>query len=363
MDPLESDRLGSFPHPREVYDLFGHEDAVGLVDQALSQDRFPHAWLIGGPKGVGKATLAYQIARALMTGRSKLGDASRDDPAIARIEALSHSDLLLLRRPWDEKAKRLKTAIPVDEVRRTNAFFGSHAGEGGWRVCIVDCVDELNTQAANALLKILEEPPKQSVFLLVSHNPGRVLPTIRSRCRQLKLGSLPPATIVGALSSTFPDLSEQDKETIAVLADGSIGYAFQLADEDGLPLYRELTAMIAGLPNVDMLKVGDFGDRLSRPAADQSYRLMTNLFVRYLERLIKASVDGRAEHFTDQMEQKALAHVTAHGALDDWFLVWENLRRLFARADAVALDKRQVILSSFNQLKSVSAGMVKPLAF
>ena len=363
MDPLESDRLGSFPHPREVYDLFGHEDAVGLINQALSQDRFPHAWLIGGPKGVGKATLAYQIARALMTGTRQLGAVSREDPAVNRIEALSHSDLLLLRRPWDEKAKRLKSAITVDEVRKTNAFFGSHAGEGGWRVCIVDCIDELNNQAANALLKILEEPPQQSVFLLVSHNPGRVLPTIRSRCRQIKLGPLPPETIVNALASAFPDLSAPDKETIAALADGSIGYAFQLADEDGLPLYRELTSMIAALPNVDMLKVGDFGDRLSRASADQSYRLMTDLFVRYLERLIRASADGRTDHFTDQSEKLALAHVTAHGALDDWLLVWENLRRLFARADAVALDKRQVILSSFNQLKSVSAGMVKPLAF
>lgn len=363
MDPLESDRLGSFPHPREVYRLFGHDDAVATLNQALSQDRFPHAWLITGPKGIGKATFAYQIARTLLAGQAALGTVGPDHPVARRIEALGHTDLLLLRRPWDDKAGRLKRDITVDEVRRTNSFFGSHAGEGGWRVCVVDCVDELNGNAANALLKILEEPPERSVFLMVCHNAGRTLPTIRSRCRMLKLGNLAPEVIAQALADAFPDLSTDGQQTIATLAEGSIGYAYQLAAEDGLPLYQELTEMVAGLPQVDTLRVMDLGDRLSRPAAEQSYHLMSDLLISLLERLIKRAATGGSATFSTDPEKRAYTHVAGTGSLDDWLLVWENLRRLFARADAVSLDKRQVILSAFNQLGSVGAGAVRPLAF
>ncbi len=363
MDPLESDRLGAFPHPREVYTLFGHEEAVTRINQALSQDRFPHSWLITGPKGVGKATFAYQVARALLGRSDRIGLATPDDPVARRIEALGHTDLLLLRRPWDEKAGRLKTAITIDEVRKTAGFFGSHAGEGGWRVCIVDSADEMNLNAANALLKILEEPPQRSVFLLISHNPARILPTIKSRCRQLKMGPLEGQTIVNALAENFPDLNEAERNVVAALADGSIGYAFQLAADDGLPLYREITELMAGLPDINTLQIMDLGERLAKPAADQNYRLMTALMVRFLERLIKSAATQSDGAFSTELEQRVLSHISTTGVLDDWLLVWENLGRLFARADAVALDKRQVILSAFNQLKSVSAGNARPLAF
>lgn len=363
MDPLESDRLGAFPHPREVYTLFGHDDAVAEVNQALSHDRFPHAWLISGPKGIGKATLAYQIARAVLSGQSVLGQATRDLPVSRRIEALSHADLLILRRPWDSKTGKLKSVIPVDEVRKTSGLFGSHASEGGWRVCIVDCVDDLNPSAANALLKILEEPPERSVFILVAHNPGRVLPTIRSRCRGLKMAPQPSQIVTQALTDEFPDIDQNGKELIAGLANGSIGYAFQLAAEGGLPLYQELTEIVADLPTVDTLRILDLGEKLSRPAAEQNYKLMHELLIGFVERLIKGAATGTTGFLSTDFEKRALDHISKTGSLEDWMLVWENLRRLFARTDAIALDKRQVILSAFNQLKSVSKGGARPLTF
>ncbi len=363
MDPLESDRLGDFPHPREVYRFFGHDQAVAIIDHALSQDRFPHAWLISGPKGIGKATLAYQLARTLLGRHDRLGMAGREDPAARRIEALAHTDLLLLRRPWDDKAGKLKRDIPVDEVRKTNGFFGSHAGEGGWRVCIVDCVDDLNVSASNALLKILEEPPEQSVFLLISHNPGQVLATIRSRCRLLKLTAHSNEVVEGALAEAFPDLDVDGRAVIAALSDGSIGYAYQLAADGGLPLYQELTDIMSSLPDLDPLRVMEFGERLAPAAAEQSYRLMVTLMTGLLERVIKGAAIQAADRLPSNAEKRTLDHVAQTGALEDWLLVWENLRRLFARADAVALDRRQVILLAFNQLKSVSAGNTRPLAF
>ena len=195
------------PHPRETLTLHGHVEAENAFLDAYRGSRMPHAWLIGGPRGIGKATLAYRMARFVFahptppatqnTAQNAPGVAqnaaglalSPDHPVVRRVAAQGHPDLLALERVEDEKGK-VPMFIPVDMVRRTIGFFGSTAGEGGWRVCIVDSADELNAAGANALLKILEEPPARSLLLVVSHAPGRLLPTIRSRCRRLMLRPL-----------------------------------------------------------------------------------------------------------------------------------------------------------------------------
>src|SRR5437016_8213797 len=170
-----------------------------------------HAWLIGGPRGVGKATLAYRMARFVFAqpdpsrpdaqGATWLG-LPPDNPAVRRVGAQAHSDMLVLARTEGDSGK-LRTVIQVDDVRRTIGFFGSTAGEGGWRVCIVDSADELNAAGANALLKILEEPPAKALLIVVSHAPGRLLPTIRSRCRRLALRPLAAEDVARALAAAL----------------------------------------------------------------------------------------------------------------------------------------------------------------
>ena len=188
----------SVPHPRETTDLFGHREAETALLNAYRSGRIPHAWLIGGAQGIGKATLAYRMARFVLAhGDPLAADVQRadslnvdaNDPAARRIVAGAHGGLLVLQRTANDKGV-MRTVITVDETRETISFFGSTAAADGWRVCIVDTVDELNPNAANALLKTLEEPPRQSLFLLISHAPGRVLPTILSRCRRLPLRPL-----------------------------------------------------------------------------------------------------------------------------------------------------------------------------
>ena len=248
------------PHPREAQQLFGHSEAEQELLQAYRSGRMPHAWLIGGPEGIGKATLAYRMARFVLAHPDPDAEAVKaaqsltvppDHSAARHIVAQAHSDLLVLERTVGDNGK-LRTEIAVADVRRTISFFGSTAGAGGWRVCIVDSVDELNRFGTNALLKILEEPPAKSLLLLVSHVPGQVLPTIRSRCRRLLLRPLHPDDVVRAATTALGRAGEDNElRHAAALADGSVARALALFDGPTLALHDGVAALLARLPEID----------------------------------------------------------------------------------------------------------------
>ena len=201
----ESDAAADAPHPRHALRLIGHAAPEAELLAAYRSGRLPHAWLIGGPAGIGKATLAWRMARFVLANPDPSAPAvqgARDlavDPlsqAARLVEALAHPDFSLVRREWRPKEKNFATEIPVDAVRKATQLFQLAAGFGGWRVCIVDSADDLNRSSGNALLKLIEEPPDRSLFLIVAHRPGQVLPTIRSRCRKLRLEALSEDEIV-----------------------------------------------------------------------------------------------------------------------------------------------------------------------
>src|SRR4051794_4723778 len=220
----------------------------------------PHAWLIGGPRGVGKATLAYRMARFVFAHPSPTAQSVQnaahlalpaDHPVVRRTAAQGHPDLLALERVADEKGK-LPMFIPVDMVRKTIGFFGSTAGEGGWRVCIVDSADEMNAAGANALLKILEEPPARSLLLVVSHSPGRLLPTIRSRCRRLALRALSPEDVARAAADALQrHAADAEIKAAAAASDGSVARALDLLAGTALQVRERVNTMLAALPAVD----------------------------------------------------------------------------------------------------------------
>ena len=236
----DADAEGVEPRaPRETTVLHGHAEAERALLEAYRGRRFHHAWLIAGPAGIGKATLAYRMARFVLAHPDPRAPAVQratslhvdaDHPVARRIAAQAHGDLLVLERTINEKTNKLRQDIQVDDVRRTVTFFGSTAGEGGWRVAIVDAVDELNREGANALLKILEEPPRRAVLLLVSHSAARVLPTIRSRCRLLALRPLPAAEVARAAAAAIGEGAEAaDIKAAAAAADGSVRRALGAA--------------------------------------------------------------------------------------------------------------------------------------
>ncbi len=229
----EPDRIEGAPHPRETNLLYGQDAAQADFLQAFGSDRLHHGWLITGPRGVGKATLAWQIARFLLATPLVREDGlfgapppptdlhiAPDHPVSRRMLAGSEAGLFALRRPYDDKAKRLKAQITVDEVRRLKGFFALSSADGGRRVVIVDTADDMNVSAANAILKLLEEPPDRTTLLLVSHQPSRLLPTIRSRCRELRLAPLNAADMAQALAATEIEQDVSNPAALAALSGG-----------------------------------------------------------------------------------------------------------------------------------------------
>lgn len=260
------------PHPRDTAELFGHAEAEQTLLNAYRGGHIAHAWLIGGPRGIGKATLAYRMARFVLANPDPASPAvqkatslavSPDHPAARRISNEAHPDLLVLQRTINEKTGKLYQDIIVDEIRRAVPFFGSTAGEGGWRVAIVDCVEELNRSGENSLLKILEEPPPRSLLMLVSNVPGRVLPTIRSRCRLLALRPLSGRDTAQSVAATTGRAAEEPEVIEAIAAaNGSVGRALGLLDEDTLALRKKIVDLLGQLPNPDPQAMHVLGDAL-----------------------------------------------------------------------------------------------------
>jgi DNA polymerase-3 subunit delta' len=258
--------------PRETSVLYGHAAAEHALLEAYRGGRLPHGWLITGPRGIGKATLAYRMARFVLAHpdhrmpevrKATSLHVEAKHPVARRIAAQAHGDLLALERTINEKTGKLYQDIRVDDVRRSITFFGSTPAEGGWRVAVVDVVDELNPNGANALLKILEEPPERGLLLLVSHSAARVLPTIRSRCRVLSLRPLVPDEVARAAASALGcDPGDPKVTSAATVAGGSVGRAVTLLDDDALELRKRVFGLLDRLPAIDARALHAVGDRI-----------------------------------------------------------------------------------------------------
>jgi DNA polymerase III subunit delta' len=325
------------PEPRANPILLGHEAAEATLVEALRGGRMHHAWLITGPEGVGKATLAYRFARHLLAGTPEANSLALDPshPVFRRVKAGSHADLLTVERGFDEKRKRLRTMIAVEDIRRITAFMSLTPAEGGWRVAIVDGADEMNTASANALLKILEEPPARAVLLLVCAAPGRLLPTIRSRCRRLRLSALPDAAMDTLLARYLPDLSEDERGRLVTLAEGAPGRALTLAEEEGLALAALVDQTLAALPDLPTSAGHEIADKLGR--GDDAFSTFMDLLRAAIAAAVREAARGRGD--PDQ------ARLASLRPLDAWGDVWQALTRLQHETEWFALDRRQAILS------------------
>ena len=343
------------PHgPRENTQLVGHADAERRLLDAWKNARLPHGWLISGPKGIGKATLAFRFARFVLAGGQAADLAlTADHPVARRVASGGHVDLHVVERGLTEDGKRMQSVIPVDAIRTAGQSMTLTAGEGGWRVLIVDGAEEMNVNAANALLKLLEEPPAQSLILLVSHAPGRLLPTIHSRCCRLRLAPLDRETVDRLLAAWRPAIDEADRERLTGLSDGSVGRALALADSDGLAVHRELVAVLADLPGLDVAAAHAFADRFAR-GADDAWRTAVDLTSRILAGFVSAGARGAGLEGYGREDSERLDQLRARASVDRWLDVWEKTTRLFARADAVNLDRKQVMLDALGAIESAA---------
>ncbi|MEP4767903.1 MAG: DNA polymerase III subunit delta' [Roseibium sp.] len=346
IDIPEVDALPGIPLPHERDQLIGHSKTESALLDAYRSERLHHAWILGGPKGIGKATLAFRFAQFVIAHPERFSDAVRaaenlsvpNDHSVARqVRAGGHPNILHLRRPWDEKNKRFKTDLPVDEVRRTVSFFGTTASTLAWRICIVDSADDMNASSANALLKILEEPPKNCLFLVLSHAPGRLLPTIRSRCRRLDMNTLRHEDIVAGLQelSTNPPA---DMTQIAQIADGSLRTALTLLSGDGLAIAQGTLQLAGNASNLDLKAVHSLSDKVAARGQTDNWESFQHVIETWLH---------------GQM-RNALKHGTAEA--NRYIELWETTKKAVSDSDALNLDRKQVVIDFFLRLRNLVVG-------
>jgi DNA polymerase-3 subunit delta' len=340
-DTVEPDRLEGTPHPRRQLAFFGHREGEAAFVDAIRSGRLHHAWLIGGPQGIGKATLAYRVARRLLSLPSPAGQnipdlsVGPDWPAVHQIAALSHPNLAVLRRAPSTEKKAASATIPVEAVRRALGMFGSTAADGGYRVCIVDSAEDLTIASANALLKVIEEPPPRSVFLIVSHSPQRLLPTIRSRCRRLLLRPLSDGdtrAVIATLGSPWADASEEMVAEAVRLGEGSVRRTLEMLDAEKVSFVAEIMKALDALPQTEPKRTLALAEALARREADETYELALETVQRWLSRRLHEQAGRGATRLAPLVE------------------VCDKVARSAREIDIYNLDRRPLVLSLFDDL-------------
>jgi DNA polymerase-3 subunit delta' len=332
------DRPG-VPRPRETPDLIGHEAAQAAFAEGLAAGRLHHAWLIGGPAGIGKATLAYRVARRLLAyprGGGPAGLAIPPDHFVhGQVAGLSHPNLVALRRHRMPGVKTLPTKISVDMVRKALDLFASTAADSGWRVCILDSAEDLNANAANALLKVLEEPPPRALFLILAHQPGRLLPTIRSRCRALHLRPLSDGEVARAVRALPPPFAQPDEAALGRalgLAEGSVGRALGLIDPVTAGLVAEVETLLSRGATPDWGRVLKLAETLAGRDGEERFAAAGDAVLRF----VSAELSRR--------QGEPLHRLAALVEVGDRFA------RSAREAAIYNLDRRPVVLSLFSDL-------------
>lgn len=355
------DEMEGAPHPRETLRVFGQQAAEAAFLEAWGQGRMHHAWLLRGPKGVGKATFAYRIARAVLAAdgpRDSL-DVDPEHPVARRVTAGTEPRLFTLRRPWNRESKRHYTVITAEAARAMQGrLFELTAADGGWRVAIVDSADELQMpQAANALLKIVEEPPPRSLILLVSSQPGRLLPTIRSRCRVLDFAPLAPEALAQAVTQAG---GQPPDAVLAALSDGAPGAALRLAALDAGTLWTDLARLLAAAPGLPRRRLLGLSRGMAGQKNAERYRLTLRLTVLMLQRLARA---GAGQPLPPLPGEQGLCERLAPtlAAARQWAELAAEIDASAAHALAVNLDPAGTILDMWLSIDALAARLREPV--
>ena len=340
-DLIELDRIAGTRHPRDAVSLYGHDKEEAAFLDAYRTGRMPHAWLLAGPEGIGKASFAWRAARFVLSHPDPTSDAVQSaqsldvDPlaTVSRtITAQAHPDLFVLRREMEPGKKTIPRDTRVELVRKALSFFSATAGKGGWKIAIVDTLDDLNRSGANALLKLIEEPPARSLFLMVSHMPGRLLPTIRSRCRLLPFRPLSQSDVARILSE-LPEPPEASLiEAAAARSEGSLTRAMTFVDPDLLAIVRHVEATLSRLPELDRSEILAMAETL----APRDKTLEFETVLQTIEGWILADCH---EHLSTGAHR--LAPLTE---------VWEKTARGARDTERFNLDRRPFLLTLFADL-------------
>lgn len=318
--------------------LYGHTESVTAFREGLATNRLHHAWLLSGPEGVGKALFAQKAALRLLAEKAGPAfdapelDVPDNHPIAKLLEAGSHPDLMRLERLPKDAAGELARSITVDQVRGLQRLFSTTASLSPWRAVIIDSIDDLERPAANALLKNLEEPPANSIFFLVSHAPERLLPTIRSRCRQMRLSPLDSAAMTSALKAAVPDAGDAEIASLASVGEGSPGRAIAFRGLDIDALDTAMDALIREGDPINAKRV-ELAASLSLKSAQPRYEA----FIARAPSLIARTAKGR--------RGPALAEALG---------LWERAANLAGSAQRLSLDPQSVVFELAGMLATLA---------
>ncbi|MFK7901617.1 MAG: DNA polymerase III subunit delta' [Nitratireductor sp.] len=335
------DRIDGVADPRENLTLLGHQTELDFLADKFANGTLHHAWLISGPQGIGKATFAFRFAEHLLRTTNDQTPPERfsfqDDAVHSQVSKGAHPNIKVLRRPYDQKTKKFKTVINVEEVRSAVRFFETSRGVDAWRICIVDPADDLNTSAANALLKVLEEPPQNTIFLVLAHSPRGLLPTIRSRCQSLNLKPLNDATLKKALSNSqiLDDKSDDEIEDLIHLSKGSVRRAILLSQSQAVVFYKDFIKNVEH-SSPDMAALYKLAGALSLASKADEFKLFIELIFDHLSNQLK--------------DPNTLANKEK---LQNIAQVWEDTKTSLQTMQTWNMDKKQTILSLFHAMHSI----------
>ena len=333
--------------PRNTRNVYGHDGAQKEFLEAYRAGRLHHAWLITGPRGIGKATLAWRFTRFLLHAAAKLkgdpqpgtaGVGSLEVPAnheiARRIAAGSELTVMGIERSISPKSGRMRRIIPIEDVRELQSFFSLTSADGLPLVAVVDSPDEMERHAANAMLKLLEEPPNNAYLFLVSHSPARLLPTIRSRCRRLACRPLSSGDMTKALEQMELE-NAGDNRTLINLSEGSVGMAVELADGDGLQLHARIVELLAGAPGIDRSGMQKLAEGFEGQRSEVDFELGLKMMALSVARLTRASASGAADPIASgEGEAKLFGKLAASPQAAS---VWAELHGQFLKTAAESL--------------------------
>lgn len=365
----EPDRIDGAPHPRETARLYGQDAAEATFLEAFDAGRLHHGWLISGARGVGKATLCWRIARFLLATPEVGNDGlfgetpsspttleiSSDHPVSHRLLAGSDPGLFHITRSHNEKTGRLRDMIVAEDVRNLNHFLHLSSTDGGRRVVIIDVADEMNTQAANALLKMLEEPPARTTLLLISHQPARLLPTIRSRCRELRLAPLGPKDMAIALTQAGIEPGDE-AAALAELSGGSVGEAVRLYNLGGLNTYAEIVEIAATFPQLNRPKAIRLAETVAVRGAEARLDLLLALFDLFLCRAARCGAKGQAPSEAVPGEAQVLLRMgSSPQKARAWALCAQEIGARSRHGRSVNLDPVALVLDTVFRMQKTAA--------
>ncbi|MDY8110494.1 DNA polymerase III subunit delta' [Fulvimarina sp. 2208YS6-2-32] len=337
----EHDDLEGVSPPKAQSRLIGHNEAFAEFRTAFEGERMHHAWLLQGPRGVGKATAAFAFSRLLLGAEADVtakGVAFDEGGSVFRQLATdAHPGLIHISRAAQERGTGFRSQITVDEVRRLARFFHATGARNSFRIAIIDPADDMNRSAANALLKMLEEPPQRAVFFIVNHMPGRLLPTIRSRCRFLRFNSLAKDDLARAIRATGPGAPADHSDLLIEAAEGSVRRGLQIAEYGGVEILRTLQPLLQA-ERPDWNGFGAIADQLSLRGREAAYDLaiesVTATIARASEAALKAGALGDAS---------------------DLSALWQSEKARIAEAGAYNLDRKQVLLTLYDRFHEANA--------